>query len=280
MKDLAHTESGTYTSPFKTRYDNFIGGSFVAPVNGRYFENVTPITGEKINDCARSDAEDVELALDAAHAAKGAWGKTSATERANLLLKIADAIDANLELLAQAETWDNGKPIRETMAADIPLSADHFRYFSSVLRGQEGSMSEIDADTVAYHYHEPLGVVGQIIPWNFSILMAAWKLAPALAAGNCIVMKPAEQTPAAIMVLAEIIADILPMRRAEHRQRLRGRGRRGAGHVQAHRQDRLYRLDRDGPHDHESRHRKPDPRDAGTGRQKPQHLFRRHHARG
>lgn len=210
MKDLAHTETGTYTSPFKTRYDNFIGGTFVAPVNGRYFENVTPITGDKINDCARSDAADVELALDAAHAAKDAWAKTSVTERANLLLKIADAIDANLDLLAQAETWDNGKPIRETMAADIPLSADHFRYFSSVLRGQEGSMSEIDADTVAYHYHEPLGVVGQIIPWNFSILMAAWKLAPALAAGNCVVMKPAEQTPAAIMVLAEIIADILP----------------------------------------------------------------------
>lgn len=210
MKDLAHTEAGTYTSPFKTKYDNYIGGAFVPPVNGRYFENVTPITGEKINDIPRSDEADVTLALDAAHGAKAAWGATSATDRANLLLKIADAIEANLELLAQAETWDNGKPIRETMAADIPLAADHFRYFSSVLRGQEGSMSEIDADTVAYHYHEPLGVVGQIIPWNFSLLMAAWKLAPALAAGNCIVMKPAEQTPAAIMVLAEILNDLLP----------------------------------------------------------------------
>ena len=210
MNDMTNTEAGTYASPFKLRYDNFIGGKFVPPVNGKYFENVTPITGAMINECARSDAADIELALDAAHAAKDAWGKTSATERANVLLKIADRIEANLELLAQAETWDNGKPIRETMAADIPLSADHFRYFAGVLRGQEGHMSQIDNDTVAYHFQEPLGVVGQIIPWNFSILMAAWKLAPALAAGNCIVMKPAEQTPAAIMVLAELINDLLP----------------------------------------------------------------------
>ncbi|WP_294224961.1 aldehyde dehydrogenase [uncultured Shimia sp.] len=210
MNDMTHTEAGTYVSPFAARYDNFIGGEFVAPVNGRYFDNVTPITGEKVCEVARSDAADIEKALDAAHAAKGAWGKTSAAERSNLLLKVADAIDANLERLAQAETWDNGKPIRETMAADIPLSADHFRYFAGVLRGQEGNMSEIDADTVAYHFHEPLGVVGQIIPWNFSILMAAWKLAPALAAGNCIVLKPAEQTPAAIMILAEIMSEFLP----------------------------------------------------------------------
>lgn len=210
MNDMTKTEAGTYESPFKLRYDNFIGGAFVAPVNGRYFENVTPITGAMINEVARSDAADIELALDAAHAAKDAWGKTSATERSNILLKIADRIEENLELLATAETWDNGKPIRETMAADIPLAADHFRYFAGALRGQEGNMSEIDADTVAYHYHEPLGVVGQIIPWNFSILMAAWKLAPALAAGNCVVMKPAEQTPAAIMVLAELITDLLP----------------------------------------------------------------------
>jgi aldehyde dehydrogenase len=159
---------------------------------------------------ARSDAADVELALDAAHAAKEAWGRTSATERSNILLKVADVIEANLETIALAETWDNGKPIRETMAADIPLAVDHFRYFAGVLRGQEGTMSEIDHDTVAYHFHEPLGVVGQIIPWNFSILMAAWKLAPALAAGNAIVLKPAEQTPAAIMVLVELIADLLP----------------------------------------------------------------------
>ncbi|SHL59507.1 aldehyde dehydrogenase [Roseibium suaedae] len=199
-----------YTSPFKTRYDNFIGGKFVAPVNGVYFDNITPITGAKICEVARSDAADVELALDAAHAAKDAWGRTSAAERSNILLKIADVIDANLDLLARCETWDNGKPIRETTAADVPLSSDHFRYYAGVLRAQEGTMSEIDGDTIAYHFHEPLGVVGQIIPWNFPLLMAAWKLAPALAAGNCVVLKPAEQTPAAIMVLAELIGDLLP----------------------------------------------------------------------
>ncbi|WP_424976359.1 aldehyde dehydrogenase [Dinoroseobacter sp. S124A] len=200
----------TLVSPFKDRYDNFIGGQFVAPVEGRYFDNVTPITGEVVGQIARSSAADVELALDAAHAAKDAWGKTSVTERANIVLKIADRIEENLDIIAKAETWDNGKPIRETTLADIPLAVDHFRYFAGVLRGQEGSMSEIDNDTVAYHFHEPLGVVGQIIPWNFSILMAAWKLAPAIAAGNCIVMKPAEQTPAAIMVMVELIADLLP----------------------------------------------------------------------
>ncbi len=210
MNEMTLNEASNYVSPFKDRYDNFIGGEFVPPVNGRYFDNVTPITGEKITECARSDEADIELALDAAHAAKEAWGKTAAAERSNILLKIADAIDENLNRLATAETWDNGKPIRETIAADIPLSADHFRYFAGVLRSQEGNMSEIDADTVAYHFHEPLGVVGQIIPWNFSILMAAWKLAPALAAGNCIVLKPAEQTPAAIMILAEIMAEYLP----------------------------------------------------------------------
>ncbi len=197
-------------SPFRERYDNFIGGKFVPPVSGRYMDNITPITGAKICEVARSDAADINAALDAAHAAREAWGKTSAAHRANILLKIADVMEANLDVLAAAETWDNGKPIRETTAADIPLSIDHFRYFAGVLRGQEGTMSEIDHDTVAYHFHEPLGVVGQIIPWNFSILMAAWKLAPALAAGNCIVMKPAEQTPAAILVLAELIGDLLP----------------------------------------------------------------------
>ena len=202
--------SVNYTSPFKDRYDNFIGGKFVAPVNGQYFDNITPITGAKVCEVARSTADDVELALDAAHAAKEAWGKTSATERANILLQIADRIEENLDAIALAETWDNGKPIRETTAADIPLAADHFRYFAGVLRSQEGNMSQIDNDTVAYHFHEPLGVVGQIIPWNFSVLMAAWKLAPALAAGNCIVLKPAEQTPAAIMVAAECFADLLP----------------------------------------------------------------------
>lgn len=199
-----------YKNPFKAKYDNFIGGKFVAPVGGTYFDNVTPITGEVVCQIARSGAADVELALDAAHAAKAAWGATSAAERSNIILKIADRIEENLELIATAETWDNGKPIRETINADIPLAIDHFRYFAGVLRGQEGSMSEIDQDTVAYHFNEPLGVVGQIIPWNFSILMAAWKLAPALAAGNCIVLKPAEQTPAAIMVMIELIADLLP----------------------------------------------------------------------
>ncbi len=202
--------AGQQASPFKDRYDNFIGGEFVAPVDGAYFDNITPITGKPVCKVARSGAADVELALDAAHAARKGWGATPATERANALLKIADRMEENLDLLAQAETWDNGKPIRESMAADIPLAIDHFRYFAGVLRSQEGTMSEIDADTVAYHYHEPLGVVGQIIPWNFSILMAAWKLAPAIAAGNCVVLKPAEQTPAAIMVLAELIADLLP----------------------------------------------------------------------
>ena len=209
MNEMTQTV-GQFASPFKTRYDNYIGGRFVAPVNGRYFDNITPITGGVVCEVARSDAADVDLALDAAHAAKEAWGRTPAAERSNILLKIADVIEQNLDLIATAETWDNGKPIRETTAADIPLAIDHFRYFAGVLRGQEGSMSEIDADTVAYHFHEPLGVVGQIIPWNFSILMAAWKLAPALAAGNCIVLKPAEQTPAAIMVLAELVADLLP----------------------------------------------------------------------
>jgi aldehyde dehydrogenase len=210
MNEMTTPAAAQYTSPFKARYDNFIGGQFVPPVGGEYIDNITPITGQKICEVARSGAADVELALDAAHAAKDAWGKTSAAERANLLLKIADRIEENLDLIATAETWDNGKPIRETTAADIPLSVDHFRYFAGVLRAQEGNMSEIDHDTVAYHFHEPLGVVGQIIPWNFSVLMAAWKLAPALAAGNCIVLKPAEQTPAAIMVLMECIADLLP----------------------------------------------------------------------
>ncbi|MBS0543283.1 MAG: aldehyde dehydrogenase [Proteobacteria bacterium] len=195
---------------FKTRYDNFIGGKWVAPVKGQYFDVVTPISGGRYTQAARSTAEDVELALDAAHAAFPKWGKTSAAERANVLLRIADRIEQNLELLAYAETVDNGKAIRETLNADIPLAADHFRYFAGCLRSQEGGISEIDDNTVAYHFHEPLGVVGQIIPWNFPILMAAWKLAPALGAGNCVVLKPAESTPISILVLAELIADLLP----------------------------------------------------------------------
>jgi len=195
---------------FKSRYGNYIGGQWLDPVKGQYFDNVSPINGKEFCSIPRSSAEDIELALDAAHAAKEAWGKTSVTNRSNLLLKIADRIEANLESLAVAETWDNGKPIRETLAADIPLAVDHFRYFAGCIRAQEGSIGEIDENTVAYHFHEPLGVVGQIIPWNFPLLMACWKLAPALAAGNCVVMKPAEQTPASILVLMELIGDLVP----------------------------------------------------------------------
>jgi len=198
------------TIQYKARYDNFIGGKFVAPLDGQYFDVITPISGQVYTQAARSTAADVELALDAAHAAADKWGKTSVAERANILLKIADRLEQNLEKLAYAETVDNGKPIRETLNADIPLAVDHFRYFAGCLRGQEGSLSEVDENTVAYHYHEPLGVVGQIIPWNFPILMAAWKLAPALGAGNCVVLKPAESTPISILVLVELIADLLP----------------------------------------------------------------------
>ncbi|WP_216829012.1 aldehyde dehydrogenase [Alkalihalobacterium elongatum] len=195
---------------FKKRYENYINGEWTAPVNGEYFENKTPVTGQVFCEVARSSADDIEHALDAAHAAKTSWGMTSPTERANILNKIADRMEENLETLAVAETWENGKAVRETLNADIPLAIDHFRYFAGVVRSQEGSISQIDNNTVAYHFHEPLGVVGQIIPWNFPILMAVWKLAPALAAGNCIVLKPAEQTPVSIMVLMELIEDLLP----------------------------------------------------------------------
>jgi aldehyde dehydrogenase len=195
---------------FRARYGNYIGGEWVTPLSGKYFENVTPVTGKPFCEIPRSNAADVERALDAAHAAKAAWGKTSAAERGNILNKIAQRMEDNLALLAEAETWDNGKPIRETTAADLPLAIDHFRYFAGAIRAQEGGISEIDHDTVAYHFHEPLGVVGQIIPWNFPILMAVWKLAPALAAGNCVVLKPAEQTPASILVWAELVGDLLP----------------------------------------------------------------------
>ena len=194
----------------RNRYDNFIGGDWVAPVDGRYFDNLSPVTGKSICEIARSQAADIELALDAAHKARDAWGKTAPAERAKLLNQIADRMEENIQLLAAVETIDNGKPIRETTAADIPLAIDHFRYFASCVRAQEGTLGEIDHDTIAYHFHEPLGVVGQIIPWNFPILMACWKLAPALGAGNCVVMKPAEQTPMSIMVLMDVIGDILP----------------------------------------------------------------------
>src|SRR5690625_684319 len=195
---------------FKDQYQNFIGGEWVKPVKGEYLDVISPVTGKVFTSVPRSTEEDVELALDAAHAAKDAWGKTTVAERAIILNKIADRVEENLEMIAVAETWDNGKAVRETLNADIPLLVDHFRYFAGAIRAQEGGISEIDQDTVAYHFHEPLGVVGQIIPWNFPLLMAAWKLAPALAAGNCIVMKPAEQTPASISVFMELIQDILP----------------------------------------------------------------------
>ena len=194
----------------KPRYGNYIGGEFVAPLSGQYFSNTSPVDGSVIGEFPRSNAADIDKALDAAHAAADAWGRTSVQERSHILLKIADRIEANLELLAVAETWDNGKPVRETLNADVPLAVDHFRYFAGCIRAQEGSTAEINDGTVAYHFHEPLGVVGQIIPWNFPLLMAAWKLAPALAAGNAIVLKPAEQTPLSITLLVEIIGDLLP----------------------------------------------------------------------
>ncbi|MCB5225831.1 aldehyde dehydrogenase [Alishewanella sp. 16-MA] len=195
---------------FKAQYGNYIGGEWVAPIKGQYFDNKSPVNGKVFCQIPRSSKEDIELALDKAHLAKAAWGSTSVAARSNILLKIADRMEQNLEMLAVAESWDNGKAIRETLAADIPLAIDHFRYFAGCIRAQEGSIGEIDETTVAYHFHEPLGVVGQIIPWNFPILMAAWKLGPALAAGNCVVLKPAEQTPASILVLMELIGDLLP----------------------------------------------------------------------
>ncbi len=196
--------------PFKDKYNNFINGKYVAPKSGQYFENPTPISGEVLCEIARSNEEDVNLALDAAHAAFPKWGKTSLTERANMLNKIADIMESNVNLLAAAETLDNGKPIRESINADIALAIDHFRYFAGVIRAEEGTISEINSNTYSYHFKEPLGVVGQIIPWNFPILMAVWKLAPALAAGNCVVLKPAEQTPASIMVLMDLIGHLIP----------------------------------------------------------------------
>lgn len=206
------TDTGALLAPpqFKTHYDNFIGGKWVSPVRGEYFENISPVDGQVFTQVARSTAEDIELALDAAHAAAPAWNNSSATERSNMLLKIADVMEQNLELLARVETWDNGKPLRETRAADLPLAIDHFRYFAGVIRSEEGSVAELDSTTVSVNIPEPLGVVAQIIPWNFPLLMAAWKVAPALAAGNCVVLKPAEQTPVGILVFAELIQHLLP----------------------------------------------------------------------
>ncbi|MDR7382213.1 aldehyde dehydrogenase family protein [Promicromonospora iranensis] len=202
------TEGAVVT--FRPRYDHWIGGEYVPPANGQYFENPSPVNGRTFTEVARGDADDIDRALDAAHGAAPAWGRTSVTERAIILNKIADRMEEHLEELAVAETWENGKPVRETLNADMPLAIDHFRYFAGAIRAQEGSISEIDGDTIAYHFHEPLGVVGQIIPWNFPILMAVWKLAPALAAGNAVVLKPAEQTPTSILYLMELIADLLP----------------------------------------------------------------------
>ena len=265
----------TNKPPFQARYGNFIGGKFVEPVDGRYFENTSPITGQVICECARSTAADVDKALDAAHAAKDAWGKTAPAARAAVLLKIADRMEENLDVIALAETWDNGKPIRETMAADIPLAIDHWRYFAGCLRAQEGALSEIDDDTVAYHFHEPLGVVGQIIPWNFPILMAVWKLAPALAAGNCVVLKPAEQTPASIMVVAELIADLLPPGVLNIVNGFGLEAGKPLASSEPHRQDRLHRRDDDGPSDHAVRLAEPDPGHARARRQVAEHLLRR-----
>lgn len=209
---MRYPNPNTPDSPvsFKSKYDNFIGGKWTPPVNGQYFDDISPIDGKAFAQVADSTSEDIELALDHAHEAFATWSKTSPTERSNLLLKIADRLEQNLELLAVVETWENGKPVRETLAADIPLAIDHFRYFAGCIRAQEGSVAPIDDDTVAYHFYEPIGVVGQIIPWNFPILMAAWKIAPALAAGNTIVLKPAEQTPVSILILVELIEDLLP----------------------------------------------------------------------
>src|SRR5450432_1710668 len=206
----AHLKTLERKIPLRSRYENFIGGRWVAPLKGGYFDNISPTTGQVICQIARSQAEDVERAIDAAHAAADGWGRTAVAERSRVLNRVADRLEQYLPFLAAVETYDNGKPIRETNLADLPLAVDHFRYFASCIRAQEGSLGELDDDTVAYHYHEPLGVVGQIIPWNFPILMAVWKLAPALAAGNAVVIKPAEQTPMSLLVLAELVQDILP----------------------------------------------------------------------
>lgn len=211
MSNATTTEKKALVKPqFKNQYDNYIGGKWTAPIQGQYFDNISPVDGNAFTKVARSTAQDIELAIDAAWAAAPTWNNSSATERSNLLLKIADVMEQNLEVLARAETWDNGKALRETMAADLPLAVDHFRYFAGVIRAEEGTVSELDSTTISMNVKEPLGVVGQIIPWNFPLLMATWKVAPALAAGNCVVLKPAEQTPVGIMILMELIDGILP----------------------------------------------------------------------
>ena len=273
---------GSAESPIQVapRYGNYIGGAWLPPSNGEYFANVSPVTGAEFTEIPRSTSADIELALDAAHAARDAWGETSLTERAAVLNKIADAIEQNHEMLAVAETWENGKPIRETLAADIPLAADHFRYFAGAIRAEEGSIAEIDKDTVAYHYREPLGVVGQIIPFNFPLLMAAWKIAPALAGGNCTVVKPASPTPWSILKLAELIEDIVPGGVINVVNGPGAGDREGSCHQQAHRQDRVHRRDRHRPADHAVRGPEHHPVDDRAGRQVAQHLLRRRDGRG
>ena len=266
--------SRTAKAPFERRYGNYINGKWAEPRSGRYFENFSPVNGRPLCEIARSDAQDIEDALDAAHAAKEAWGRTSVAERALILNRIADRMEENLDLLALAETWDNGKPIRETTAADMPLAIDHFRYFAGAIRAQEGGLSEIDHDTVAYHFHEPLGVVGQIIPWNFPLLMAVLEAGPG--AGRRKLRRAEAGRADAGRDHGVGRSDRRPVAagRAQHRQRLWPRGRQAAGVIAAHRQDRLYRRDVDGPADHAVCQPEPDSGDARTRRQVAEHLLR------
>ena len=261
--------------PLRSRYENFIGGKWVAPVKGGYIENISPTTGQVVCQVARSQAEDVQLAIEAAHAAADKWGRTAVAERAAALNRIADRMQEYLPFLAAVETYDNGKPIRETNLADLPLAVDHFRYFASCIRAQEGSLGELDDDTVAYHYHEPLGVVGQIIPWNFPILMAVWKLAPAIAAGNAVVLKPAEQTPAVHHGIRGADPGHPPARSAQYRKWFWPGGGKAAGDQFAHRQGRVYRGNDHRSPDHAVRVREHHTRDAGARRQVTEHLLRR-----
>ncbi len=270
----------TSKPPFKARYGNFIGGKFVPPAGGRYFENTSPVNGQVLCEVSRSDAADVEAALDAAHAAKDAWGRTSAAERAVTLNAIAQRMEDNLALLASAETWDNGKPIRETMAADLPLAIDHFRYFAGCIRAQEGGISQIDADTVAYHFHEPLGVVGQIIPWNFPLLMALLETGPGPGGRQLRGDQAGRADPGLDPGVGGTHRRPAAAGRPQHRQRFRPGSRQAAGLLAAYRQDRLHRRDHHRAADHAVRQPEPDPRDAGAGRQVAEHLLQGRLRRG
>ncbi len=282
MATVTALRPGTYGFPVNIRkqYQNYIGGEWTKPASGAYFENVTPVTGQVLCEIPRSNAADIDKALDAAHAAKTEWGKTSPAARARILEQIAQRMEDNLEMLATVETWDNGKPIRETMAADLPLAVDHFRYFAACIRAQEGGISEIDETTVAYHYHEPLGVVGLIIPWNFPLLMAAWKLAPALAAGNAVVLKPAEQTPLGILVPDGADRRSAAAGRAERGERLWPGSGQAAGVERAGEQGGVHRRDDDRTADHAVRLAEHHPGDAGAGRQVAEYLLRGRDAGG